>query len=83
MHRRVIIEHFDPPKTSGLWLVVEHFYGLKQILYIAFNRDTFVFLNENLGNVTFIVEKQHLHHLSVGIMPYVINGLLSSLLNHT
>ena len=32
MHRRVITEHFDPPKTSGLWLVVEHFYGLKQIL---------------------------------------------------
>ena len=30
MHRRVITEHFDPPKTSGLWLVVEHFYGLKQ-----------------------------------------------------
>ena len=28
---RVITEHFDPPKTSGLWLVVEHFYGLKQI----------------------------------------------------
>ena len=32
MQRRVITEHFDPPKTSGLWLVIEHFYGLKQIL---------------------------------------------------
>ena len=32
MHRRVITEHFDPPKTSGLWLEFEHFYGLKQIL---------------------------------------------------
>ena len=32
MHRRVITEHFDPPKTSGLWLVVKHFYGLKPIL---------------------------------------------------
>ena len=32
MHRRVITEHFYPPETSGLWLVVEHFYGLKQIL---------------------------------------------------
>ena len=32
MHRRVIIEHFDTPKTSGLWLVIEHFYGLKQVL---------------------------------------------------
>ena len=32
MHRRVITEHFDPPKTIGLWLVVEHLYGLKHIL---------------------------------------------------
>ena len=30
MHRRVITEHFDTPKTSGLLLVVEHFKGLKQ-----------------------------------------------------
>ena len=32
MHRRVITEHFDTLKTSGLWLVVNHFYGLKQVL---------------------------------------------------
>ena len=32
MHRRVITGHFDTPKTSGLWLVVEHFYVLKEIL---------------------------------------------------
>ena len=32
MHRRVITENFDTPKTSGLWLVIEHFYGLKQVL---------------------------------------------------
>ena len=32
MHRGVITKHFDPPKTSGLWLVVEHFYCLKEIL---------------------------------------------------
>ena len=32
MHRRVITEYFDPPKTWGLWLLVEHFYGLKQLL---------------------------------------------------
>ena len=31
MHRCVITEHFDPLKTIGLWLVVEHFCGLKQI----------------------------------------------------
>ena len=31
MHRCVFTEHFDPPETSGLLLVVEHFYGLKQI----------------------------------------------------
>ena len=38
----------------------------RQILYIAFNRDTFVFLNENLGHLTLIVENQHLKYLSVG-----------------
>ena len=38
----------------------------RRILYIAFNSDTFVFLNENLGHLTLIVEKQHLNYLSVG-----------------
>ena len=38
----------------------------RQILYIAFNRDTFVFLNDNLGYLTLIVEKQNLNYLSVG-----------------
>ena len=37
-----------------------------QIINIAFNRDTFVFLNENLGHLILIVEKQHLNYLSVG-----------------
>ena len=32
VHRRVITENFDTPKTSGLWLVIEQFYGLKQVL---------------------------------------------------
>ena len=32
MHRRVTTERFDTQKTSGLWLMVEHFYCLKQIL---------------------------------------------------
>ena len=32
MHRRVITEYFDTPKTSGLLLVIGHFYGLKQVL---------------------------------------------------
>ena len=32
MHRRVITEHLDTPKTSGLLLVIEHFDGLKQVL---------------------------------------------------
>ena len=36
------------------------------ILYISFNMDTFVFLNENLGHLTLIVENQHLNYLSVG-----------------
>ena len=30
MLMRVITDHFDPPKTSGIWLGVEHFYGLKK-----------------------------------------------------
>ena len=54
MHRSVITQDFDPQKTSGLWLVVDHFYGLKQML--AANSlqgikttGTHVFLNENLG----------------------------------
>ena len=38
----------------------------RRILYIAFNRDTFLFLNENLGHLTLIVENQHLNYLSVG-----------------
>ena len=32
MQRRVITENFDTPKTSCLWLVIEHFYGLKEVL---------------------------------------------------
>ena len=36
------------------------------ILYIAFNRDIFVFLDENLDHLTLIVEKQRLNYLSVG-----------------
>ena len=38
----------------------------QRILYIAFNRDTFVFFNETVGHLTLIVEKQHLHYFSVG-----------------
>ena len=38
----------------------------RRILYIAFNRDTFVFLNENLGHLTRIFQKQHLNYLLVG-----------------
>ena len=40
----------------------------RRILYIVFNSDTLVFLNENLSNLTLIVEKQHLNYLSVGII---------------
>ena len=32
VHMQVFIEHFNTPRNSGLWLVVEHFNGLKQIL---------------------------------------------------
>ena len=38
----------------------------RQILYIEFNKDTFVFLNKNLGHLTLFVKKQHLNYLSVG-----------------
>ena len=40
----------------------------RRILYIAFNRDTSVFLNENLGHLTLMVEKQHLHYHLVGVI---------------
>ena len=66
VHRRVITEHLDPPKTSGLWLVVEHFYGLKQILTAISLQGHICVLEENLGHFTLIVEKQLLNHLSVG-----------------
>ena len=90
MHRRVITEHFDPPKTSGFgqWSSIFKFLRKfwRRILYIAFNRDTFVFLNENLGRLTLIIETQHLNYLLVGsislhnlgtfvnfVEPYLIN----------
>ena len=38
----------------------------RQILYIAFNRDTFVILNENLGHLTLVFQKHHLNYLLVG-----------------
>ena len=38
----------------------------RRILYIAFNRGTFVIFNENLGHLTLIVEKEHLNYLSLG-----------------
>ena len=31
----------------------------RQILYITFNSDTFVFLNENLGHLTLILKKNN------------------------
>ena len=58
----------------------------RQILYIVFNKDTFVSLKENFGRLTLIVETQHLNYLSVGcislhnigfflsfVEPYLIN----------
>ena len=78
MHRRVITEHFDPPKTSGLWLVVEHFYDLQQILTAKFlhsiQQGHICVLNENLSNLTLIVEKQHLNYLLVGSISLHILG---------
>ena len=37
-----------------------------RILYIAFNMDKFVFLNENLGHLTLIFYKQLLNYHLVG-----------------
>ena len=63
----------------------------RQILYITFNKDTFVFLHENLGRLTLFVETQHMNYLSVGsislhnlgifvpfVEPYWINFAVSS-----
>ena len=49
---------------SSIFKVLNNFW--RRILYIAFNRDTFVFLNENLGHLDLIAEKQHLNYLPVG-----------------
>ena len=49
---------------SSIFMVLSKFW--RRIFYIAFNKDTFVFLNENLGHLTLIVEKQHLNYISVG-----------------
>ena len=51
-------------KWSSNFMVLSKFW--RRILYIEFNRDTFVFLNGNLGHWILIVEKQHLNNLSVG-----------------
>ena len=63
MHRHVITEHFDPPKTSGLWLVVEHFYSLSQILTSnslhTIQQGHICVLEREFG-------PQHLNYLSVG-----------------
>ena len=48
----------------------------RRILYIAFNRDTFVFLNENLGHLTLIVENQHVNYLSVDSISQLNLGTL-------
>ena len=49
---------------SSIFMALSNFW--RRILYIAFNRDPFVFLNENLGHLTLIAEKQHLNYLPVG-----------------
>ena len=49
---------------SSIFMVLSNFW--QQILYIAFNRDPFVFLNENSGHLILIAEKQHLNLPSVG-----------------
>ena len=46
----------------------------RRILYRAFNRDTYVFLNENFGHLTLIIEKQHLNYLSIGTISLHILG---------
>ena len=70
MHRRVITEYFDPPNISGLWLVVEHFYGFKQILTAIslhnIQQGHICVHEREFGHLTLIVEKQHLNNLSVG-----------------
>ena len=45
-------------------MVLSNFW--RQILYIAFNSDPFVFLNENLGHLTLIAEKYLLNYLPGG-----------------
>ena len=60
MHRRVITENFDTPKTSGFWLVIEHFYGLKEVLTANpphSIQQGHICVLENLGHLTLIFFK--------------------------
>ena len=71
MHRRVITEYFDTPKTSGLWLVIEHFYGLKQVLTAnslqSIQQGHICVLEREFGPLDpYFLKKQHLNYLLVG-----------------
>ena len=50
--------------------MVEHFYGLKQLLTAnslqSIQQGPLCVLNENLGHLNLIAENQHLNHLPVG-----------------
>ena len=70
MHRCVITENFDTPKTSGLWLVIEHFYGLKQVLTAnslhSIQQEHICVLEREFGPLDPYFLKQHLNYLLVG-----------------
>ena len=68
---RVITEYFDTPKTSGLWLVIEHFCGLKQVLTAnslhSIQQGHICVLKREFGPLDpYFFKKQHLNYLLVG-----------------
>ena len=59
------------PKTSGLWLVIEHFYGLKQVLtgnsLHGSQQGHICVLEREFGPLDpYFFKKQHLNYLLVG-----------------
>ena len=69
VHRRAVMEKFYSSQTSCLGFLVEHSYRVEQLLTAHFLRNIkqglFIILNGNLGQLTLVVEKQHLNYTSV------------------
>ena len=78
MRRLIITEHFDRPKTSGLWLVVEHFYDLEQILAANFLQGHICVLEREFWQLDPYCRKTTPQKTFQSVVfSYIIYGLLS------